>query len=34
MNRESAHTVKSYEQELGQLRAIMARMGGLVESQT
>jgi len=34
MNGESAHTVKSYEQELGHLRAIMARMGGLVESQT
>ncbi|MCQ8278325.1 phosphate signaling complex protein PhoU [Acetobacteraceae bacterium KSS8] len=28
------HIVSSYEQELNQLRALMARMGGLVENQT
>ena len=31
---EPGHIVKSYEQELNQLRTLMARMGGLVESQT
>lgn len=30
---ENAHTVKSYEQELNRLRAMMTRMGGIVESQ-
>ncbi len=34
MPSEPGHIVKSYEQELNQLRALMARMGGLVESQT
>ncbi|GAN52967.1 phosphate signaling complex protein PhoU [Tanticharoenia sakaeratensis] len=33
MVRNGTHTVKSYEQELGQLRAMVARMGGIVESQ-
>ncbi|ACI52425.1 phosphate uptake regulator, PhoU [Gluconacetobacter diazotrophicus PA1 5] len=33
MGKEQAHTVSSYEQELGQIRAMMARMGGIVESQ-
>jgi len=31
---EPGHIVKSYEQELNQLRTLMARMGGLVENQT
>ena len=31
---EPGHIVKSYEQELNQLRGLMARMGGLVENQT
>ena len=31
---DPGHIVKSYEQELNQLRTLMARMGGLVESQT
>lgn len=30
---EPGHIVKSYEQELNQLRTLMARMGGLVENQ-
>lgn len=30
---EGVHTVKSYEQELSRLRAMMTRMGGIVESQ-
>lgn len=30
---ESVHTVKSYEQELDRMRAMMTRMGGIVESQ-
>ncbi|MCE2565159.1 phosphate signaling complex protein PhoU [Komagataeibacter sp. FNDCF1] len=34
MGQESAHIVSSYEQELEQLRSMMARMGGLVERQT
>ncbi|AOX20310.1 phosphate signaling complex protein PhoU [Kozakia baliensis] len=33
MPMDSVHTVKSYEQELDRLRAMMARMGGIVESQ-
>src|SRR5665811_635727 len=33
-NTEPGHIVKSYEQELNQLRGLMARMGGLVENQT
>ncbi|GAJ28577.1 phosphate signaling complex protein PhoU [Acidomonas methanolica] len=33
MGTDSAHTVKSYEQELTRLRALMTRMGGIVESQ-
>ena len=31
---EQRHIVKSYEQELDQLRDLLARMGGLVEAQT
>ncbi|GBQ89145.1 transcriptional regulator for phosphate uptake PhoU [Gluconacetobacter johannae DSM 13595] len=31
--REHAHTVSSYEQELDRIRAMMARMGGIVENQ-
>jgi phosphate transport system protein len=34
MTNEATHTVKSYEHELAQLRAITVRMGGIVESQT
>ncbi|GBD57837.1 phosphate signaling complex protein PhoU [Gluconobacter wancherniae] len=30
---DRSHIVKSYEQELGQLRSMMARMGGIVENQ-
>ncbi|AQS87424.1 transcriptional regulator for phosphate uptake PhoU [Neoasaia chiangmaiensis NBRC 101099] len=33
MPSESVHTVRSYEQELGRMRALMTRMGGIVESQ-
>ncbi|GBQ14319.1 phosphate signaling complex protein PhoU [Swaminathania salitolerans] len=33
MPTDSVHTVKSYEQELDRMRAMMARMGGIVESQ-
>lgn len=34
VGQESAHIVRSYEQELEHLRSMMARMGGLVERQT
>ncbi|MCQ8240058.1 phosphate signaling complex protein PhoU [Rhizosaccharibacter radicis] len=34
MSTDPRHIVRSYEQELNQLRALTTRMGGLVESQT
>ncbi|MFT9092395.1 MAG: PhoU domain-containing protein, partial [Gluconacetobacter sp.] len=33
MVKEQAHTVRSYEQELDQVRGMLVRMGGIVESQ-
>jgi len=33
MGLDGVHTVKSYEQELGRLRSMIARMGGIVETQ-